>query len=63
VLAGEPGAYRDTVLMNAGGALVVAGAAASLEAGIRAAAEAIDQGAAEAVLARLVSVSNGAADG
>ena len=53
VLAGEPGAYRDTVLMNAGGALVVAGKAATLaRSGIRAAAEAIDQGAAAAVLAR-----------
>jgi anthranilate phosphoribosyltransferase len=58
VLAGQPGAYRDTVLMNAGAGIVVAGKAARLEDGIEAAAVAIDSGAAGKVLARLVELSN-----
>ena len=33
LLSGAPGAYRDTVLMNAGAALVVAGKAATLQEG------------------------------
>jgi len=59
MLSGEPGAYRDTVLMNAGAGLVVAGRADRLEDGIEAAASAIDSGAAENVLDRLVEISNG----
>ena len=59
VLAGQTGAYRDTVLMNGGAGLVVAGKAARLEDGIEAAAAAIDSGAAGKVLARLVELSNG----
>ena len=59
VLSGAPGAYRDTVLMNAGAGLVVAGKAERLEDGIKAAAAAIDSGAAGKVLARLVELSNG----
>jgi anthranilate phosphoribosyltransferase len=58
-LSGEPGAYRDTVLMNAGAGLVVAGRAATLAEGVRIAATAIDDGRAVAVLDRLVAVSNG----
>jgi len=58
-LAGEPGAYRDTVLMNAGAGLVVAGRAADLAEGVRQAAAAIDDGRALAVLGRLAAVSNG----
>lgn len=58
-LEGRPGAYRDTVLMNAGAGLVVAGRAADLGEGVRLAAEAIDQGRAAHVLDRLVVVSNG----
>src|SRR3954463_9715700 len=34
VLAGEPGAYRDIAIMNAGAALVIAGAAADLRDGV-----------------------------
>jgi anthranilate phosphoribosyltransferase len=58
VLSGKPGAYRDTVLMNAGAGLVVAGKAATLKDGIAAAAAAIDAGKAHAVLEKLVKVSN-----
>ncbi|MBA3449329.1 MAG: anthranilate phosphoribosyltransferase [Pseudaminobacter sp.] len=59
MLGGAPGAYRDTVLMNAGAGLVVAGKAATLGAGISAAAAAIDKGRAAGVLDALVKVSNG----
>lgn len=58
VLAGKPGAYRDTVLMNAGAGLVVAGKASSLGDGVRMAARSIDDGNARRVLAKLVAISN-----
>ncbi len=58
LLAGAAGAYRDTVLMNAGAGLVVAGIVRRLEDGIRKAAEAIDSGGARKVLEDLVRVSN-----
>lgn len=58
VLDGEPGAYRDIVLMNAGAGLLVAGLAETLEDGAAKAAAAIDSGAARATLAKLVAVSN-----
>jgi anthranilate phosphoribosyltransferase len=58
VLSGEPGAYRDTVLMNAGAGLVVAGKAKTLQDGIALAAKSIDSGKAAAVLADLQRVSN-----
>ncbi|MBB6424708.1 anthranilate phosphoribosyltransferase [Sphingopyxis sp. JAI128] len=50
LLQGEPGAYRDAVLYNAGEALVVAGAAGTLVEGVEEAAEAIDKGLANALL-------------
>ncbi|WP_019171157.1 anthranilate phosphoribosyltransferase [Pseudaminobacter salicylatoxidans] len=59
VLSGTPGAYRDTVLMNAGAGLVVANKAATLADGVAAAASAIDNGRALGVLEALVKVSNG----
>jgi anthranilate phosphoribosyltransferase len=59
LLWGAPGAYRDTVLMNAGAALVVAGSAATLQEGATAAANAIDSGRAAKVLDALVTVSSG----
>ena len=59
MLDGKPGAYRDTVLMNAGAGLVVAGKAKDLEDGVHLAAASIDQGRAAAVLDRLIVVSNG----
>lgn len=58
MLSGAPGAYRDTVLMNAGAGLVVAGITSDMPAGIARAAEAIDSGKALARLDRLVEVSN-----
>ncbi|RWM13380.1 MAG: anthranilate phosphoribosyltransferase [Mesorhizobium sp.] len=59
MLGGAAGAYRDTVLMNAGAGLVVAGKATTLADGIAAAAQAIDSGRALAVLDKLVEISNG----
>ncbi|PPB81687.1 anthranilate phosphoribosyltransferase [Albidovulum inexpectatum] len=57
LMAGEKGAYRDAVLLNAAAALLVAGKAANLREGVEMAAESIDSGrAAEkvAALARAV---------
>ncbi|RUV39219.1 anthranilate phosphoribosyltransferase [Mesorhizobium sp. M7A.F.Ca.MR.148.00.0.0] len=59
MLGGAAGAYRDTVLMNAGAGLVVAGKATTLGDGIAAAAQAIDSGRALQVLDRLVEISSG----
>jgi len=58
VLAGEPGPYRDIVLVNAGGALVVAGKADDLADGIRLAAESVDTGKAAQVLDQVIAISN-----
>lgn len=54
VLHGEAGAPRDIVLLNAGAALWVAGAAADLGSGIAMARESIDTGAARAKLDALI---------
>jgi anthranilate phosphoribosyltransferase len=54
VLAGERGPARDVVCLNAGAALVVAGATDTLRAGAERAAAAIDDGRAAALLSRLV---------
>jgi anthranilate phosphoribosyltransferase len=53
LLAGETGAYRDTVILNAAGALMVAGAVPTLAEGVTAAAAAIDRGEAAAALETL----------
>ena len=58
MLSGAPGAYRDTVLMNAGAGLVVAGKVEDLADGVTAAAQAIDGGGALRVLGALVDLSN-----
>lgn len=58
VLEGEPGAYRDISILNAGGALVVAGKAATLAEGVDLAARSIDDGNAAQALERLVAASN-----
>lgn len=50
LLQGEPGAYRDAVLLNAAAALVVAGEVDDWFAGVEEAAEAIDKGLANALL-------------
>jgi anthranilate phosphoribosyltransferase len=57
ILEGEPGPRRDVVLLNAGAALEVAGAAKDLPAGIAEAAAAIDDGRAIRALERWVAVS------
>src|SRR5690606_18001081 len=59
LLDGAPGAYRDTVLLNAGAALLVADKVASIEDGIALARETVDSGKAKQTLARLVAISNG----
>jgi anthranilate phosphoribosyltransferase len=53
ILDGARGPRRDVVLLNAGAALVVAGRAADLRAGVALASAAIDGGGAAAVLDRL----------
>jgi anthranilate phosphoribosyltransferase len=50
LLLGEPGAYRDAVLLNTAAALIVAGKVASLAEGVEEAAEAIDKGLANTLL-------------
>ena len=55
LLTGEPGAYRDAVLLNAAAALVLAGAVPSLSAGAARAADAIDSGAANNLLDRWIA--------
>ena len=50
LLMGEAGAYRDAVLLNAAGALIVAGEVDNLRDGVEEAAEAIDKGLAKALL-------------
>ena len=50
LLDGEPGAYRDAVVLNAAAALVVAGQAGDWFEGAEEAAEAIDKGLAKALL-------------
>ena len=61
VLAGDHGAHRNIVVLNAGAALVVAGVADSIKQGLEIAATSIDSGAAAATLARFVEVSQAAA--
>ena len=60
VLAGEHGAPRDVVLLNAGAALFIAAAAGSIEEGIRQASSAIDSGAAARTLGDLAACSSAA---
>jgi anthranilate phosphoribosyltransferase len=57
VLAGEAGAPRDVVLLNAAGALWVAGAARDLAGGLALARQSVDSGAAKAKLDALVEAS------
>ena len=58
ILAGEPGAPRDIVLLNAGVSLLIAGVVPTIQEGISMAAAALDEGRAAAVLDRLVAVSH-----
>jgi anthranilate phosphoribosyltransferase len=57
LLAGEPSAYRDAVVLNAAAALVVADRAATLAEGAALARESIDSGAARARAERLAAVT------
>lgn len=50
LLHGQPGAYRDTVLLNAAAAFIVAGRAETLWQGAALAAESLDSGAASSAL-------------
>jgi anthranilate phosphoribosyltransferase len=59
VLNGAAGAYRDTVLMNAGAALLIAGKAKDLKEGVTLAAASIDEGHARYRLKCLIAVSHG----
>jgi anthranilate phosphoribosyltransferase len=61
ILAGEKGARRDVVLMNAGAAIYVGGRAKTLAEGIRLAADSIDSGRAAGKLDALVAATRGAA--
>jgi anthranilate phosphoribosyltransferase len=58
LLAGEPGAYRDIVLLNAAAALLVADKVETLRDGVAAAAASIDEGRAAAALAALAEATN-----
>ena len=58
VLGGDRSPFRDVVLLNAGAALFIAGAAASMREGVDRAAQAIDGGEATRTLARLVALSS-----
>lgn len=57
VLAGEAGAARDIVQLNAGAAIYAAGCADSLAAGVMAAAQAIDSGEAQRRFERLIALT------
>jgi anthranilate phosphoribosyltransferase len=58
LLAGAGGPLRDVVLLNSGAALLVAGRAATMEAGIELAAKSLDSGVALGVLEELVARTN-----
>ncbi len=59
LLSGGAGALQDIVALNAAAALVIAGHAADIAAGIATARNALNNGAAQAALDRLVAISNG----
>lgn len=58
VLSGEAGPKRDIVLLNSAYALVAAGLAADVDAGIEQARETIDKGRAKATLNALIRITN-----
>jgi anthranilate phosphoribosyltransferase len=62
VLAGQKGPRRDLAVLNAAAALMVAGIAADLAAGVEVAGAALDNGAAERALEALVRISCAARD-
>ena len=58
LLDGQTGHKRNTVLMNAGAALYIAGKAETFEDGVKLAAELIDSGKVKETLAKFIEVSN-----
>jgi anthranilate phosphoribosyltransferase len=58
-LDGATGPIRDIVLLNSAAALIVAGKAKDLAAGVAEAAQAVDSGAARATLDKLIAITNG----
>ena len=62
VLAGEAGAYRDIVLLNAAAGLMVGGRASDLKDGVAQAAAAIDSGRAQQGLDQLVQITTSNAE-
>lgn len=58
VLAGDSGAFRDIVVLNAGAALLVSGKAADLGTGVEMAARSIDEGKAKAALLKLIEITS-----
>ncbi|MDE6016848.1 MAG: bifunctional anthranilate synthase component II/anthranilate phosphoribosyltransferase [Acetatifactor sp.] len=58
ILSGDKGPKRDTVLLNAGAALYVAGRCASIAEGVKLAAETVDSGKAMAQLEKFIELSN-----
>lgn len=63
ILAGEKGAARDIVLLNAAAALLIAGRVPAIAEGVHQAAAALDNGEAARVLETVVRVSNGQREG
>lgn len=57
LMEGRVGAYRDAVLLNAAAALVIAGEASDLKAGVEIARESIDSGAAKSKVDGLASLT------
>jgi len=58
VLSGDEGPRRDIVILNAGAAIMVSGAATDLQAGIEKARESIDSGAAQQALNKMIEITN-----
>jgi anthranilate phosphoribosyltransferase len=58
ILSGKPGAQRDTVLLNAGAALYIAGKADTIAQGVALAAQTIDSGKAAQTLDAYIAASN-----
>ena len=58
VMEGEAGPFRDIVVYNAAGALIVAGKADDLKSGAEMAAAAIDDGNAKAALVKWIAITN-----
>ena len=58
VLGGEPGPFRDIVLLNAAAALIVGGKSARLTEGVERAGRSIDTGAAAQALDSLIAITN-----